>query len=70
MKSKKKFPVFRAVLCGVLAVLILAANGAAWYFQGYLDNMYTTYEAVGGSAEAVSYEEAIAHGNDVSLRIL
>jgi len=70
VKSKKKFPVFRAVLCGVLAILILAANGAAWYFQGYLDNMYTTYEVVGGSAEAVSYEEAIAHGNDVSLRIL
>lgn len=70
MKKKNKFPVLRAVLCGVLAVLILAANGAAWFFQGYLDNMYTTYEAVGGSAEALSYEDAIAHGNDVSLRIL
>jgi len=70
VKKKSAFPVLRAVLCGVLAVLIVAANGAAWYFQGYLDNMYTTYEVAGGSAETVSYEEAIAHGNDVSLRIL
>ena len=54
----------------MLAVLIIAANGAAWYFQGYLDNMYTYYEAEGGSVENDSYEEAIAHGNDVSLRIL
>ena len=38
----------------VLAILIAGANGAAWYFQGYLDNMYTMYEAEGGSAEAVS----------------
>ena len=70
MKGKKKFPVGRAVLCIVLAILIIAANGAAWYFQGYLDNMYTIYEAEGGSVESVSYEEAIAHGNDVSYRIL
>lgn len=70
MKKKNKFPIFRAILCGVLAILIIAANGAVWYFQGYLDNMYTVYDVVGGNAEAVSYEEAIAHGNDTSMRIL
>lgn len=69
-EKKKKFPVGRTVLCIVLAILIIGANGAAWYFQGYLDNMYTTYEAVGGSGETLSYEEAMAHGDDVSLRIL
>ena len=70
MNGKKKFPVFRVVLCAVLAVLMIAANGAVWYFQGYLDNMYTIYEAEGGSTETVTYEQAIAHGNDVSSRIL
>ncbi len=70
MKNKKKFPIGRAILCIVLAVLIIGVNGAAWYFQGYLDNMYTTYEAVGGSSETLSYEEAMAHGDDVSIRIL
>ena len=70
MNGKKKFPVFRVVLCAVLAVLMIAANGAVWYFQGYLDNMYTIYEAEGGSTETVTYEQAIAHGNVVSSRIL
>ena len=41
MNGKKKFPVFRVVLCDVQAVLMIAANGAVWYFQGYLDNKYT-----------------------------
>lgn len=70
MKNKSKFPIARSVLCGVLAVLILAANGATWYFQGYLDNMYTTYEATGTNAENVSYEEAVENGNNVSHKIL
>ena len=70
MNGKQKVPVFRVVLCAVLAVLMIAANGAVWYFQGYLDNMYTIYEAEGGSTETVTYEQAIAHGNDVSSRIL
>jgi beta-glucosidase len=68
--KKRSFPVGRAILCAVLVVLIAGVNGAAWYFSGYLDNMCTVYEASSSNNEQVSYEEAIANGNDVSLRIL
>lgn len=70
MKKKTGFPKGRAILCGVLAILIIAANIAVNYFSGYLDNMYTVYEAEGGGVDDVSYEDAVAHGNDVSKRIL
>ena len=45
MEKKSGFPVGRAILCGVIALLMIVANGAVAFFAGYLDNMYTVYEA-------------------------
>lgn len=70
MKNKRKIPILQSVLCVLLALVMLAANGAVWYFSGYLDNMYTKYQAIPTTGETVTYEQALDHGNDVSLRIL
>lgn len=70
MRNNKGFPVLRAVLAVVMVILMVGCNFAVNYFSGYLDNMYTVYAAEGTGAENLTYEEAIAHGNDVSKRIL
>jgi protein-export membrane protein SecD len=70
MRNNKGFPVLRAVLAIVMVILMIGCNIAVNYFSGYLDNMYTVYAAEGTDAESLTYEEAIAHGNDVSKRIL
>ena len=67
---KKKFPVGKAVLCGVLALVMIAANIAVSIFSGYFDNMYTVYEADASEVKHVSYEEAIAHGEAVTAQVL
>ena len=70
MKKKSGFPVGRAILCGVLALFIIAANVAVNIFAGYFDNMYTVYEAEASEVNHVSYEEAMAHGQQVTADIL
>lgn len=70
MKKKSGFPVGRAILCGVLALFIIAANVAVNFFAGYFDNMYTVYEAEASEVNHVSYEEAMAHGQQVTADIL
>ena len=59
MEKKSGFPVGRAILCGVIALLMIVANGAVAFFAGYLDNMYTVYEAEESAISNVSYEEAL-----------
>ena len=70
MEKKSGFPVGRAVLAGLLALIMIAANIALFIFGGYLDNMYTIYEAEETEARNVTYEEAIAHGEAVTAEIL
>ena len=70
MEKKSGFPVGRAILCGVIALLMIVANGAVAFFAGYLDNMYTVYEAEESAISNVSYEEAMAHGEAVTAEIL
>ena len=70
MKKKSGFPVGRAILCGVLALFIIAANVAVNFFAGYFDKMYTVYEAEASEVNHVSYEEAMAHGQQVTADIL
>ena len=70
MEKKSGFPVGRAILCGVIALLMIVANGAVAFFAGYLDNMYTVYEAEESAISNVSYEEAMAHGEAVTADIL
>lgn len=70
MNKKKGFPIGRAALVGIIAVLAIALNVAVSIFAGYLDNMYTVYEAEESEVNHLSYEEAVAHGENVSRQIL